>query len=48
MLSPGFCMSVDFFEPCLQVLAEENLREIVEFSKQEGLVLLADEVGESN
>ncbi|TXG68148.1 hypothetical protein EZV62_003083 [Acer yangbiense] len=30
------------------VLAEENLREIVEFSKQEGLVLLADEVYQEN
>jgi len=27
-----------------QVLAEENQRDIVEFCKQEGLVLLADEV----
>ncbi|KAK0595953.1 hypothetical protein LWI29_011385 [Acer saccharum] len=31
-----------------KVLAEENLREIVEFSKQEGLVLLADEVYQEN
>lgn len=30
-----------------QVLSEENQREIVEFCKQEGLVLLADEVGET-
>lgn len=28
----------------LQVLAEENQRQIVEFCKKEGLVLLADEV----
>ncbi|KAI9159968.1 hypothetical protein LWI28_003860 [Acer negundo] len=34
--------------PTGQVLAEENLREIVEFSKQEGLVLLADEVYQEN
>lgn len=32
------------FLSCLQVLAEENQREIVEFCKREGLVLLADEV----
>lgn len=31
----------------LQVLAEENQQEIVEFCKKEGLVLLADEVGSS-
>lgn len=30
----------------LQVLGEDNQREIVEFCKNEGLVLLADEVGE--
>lgn len=29
-----------------QVLAEENQRAIVDFCKKEGLVLLADEVGE--
>ena len=29
----------------LQVLGEENQREIVEFCRKEGLVLLADEVG---
>ena len=29
---------------CLQVLAEENQKQIVEFCKKEGLVLLADEV----
>lgn len=35
---------VDFLVSFLQVLAEDNQREIVEFCKQEGLVLLADEV----
>jgi Na+-transporting NADH:ubiquinone oxidoreductase subunit NqrD len=35
---------IDFLVSLLQVLAEENQREIVEFCKQEGLVLLADEV----
>ena len=30
---------------CLQVLGEKNQREIVEFCRKEGLVLLADEVG---
>lgn len=34
------------FLSCLQVLGEENQRDIVEFCKQEGLVLLADEVNE--
>lgn len=29
----------------LQVLSEENQKEIVEFCRKEGLVLLADEVG---
>ena len=29
----------------LQVLSEDNQRDIVEFCKKEGLVLLADEVG---
>lgn len=33
---------------CLQVLAEDNQREIVEFCKEEGLVLLADEVSHSS
>lgn len=32
------------FLACLQVLSEENQRNIVDFCKQEGLVLLADEV----
>ncbi|PPD80778.1 hypothetical protein GOBAR_DD22290 [Gossypium barbadense] len=31
--------------PTGQVLAEENQKAIVEFCKEEGLVLLADEVG---
>lgn len=31
----------------MQVLAEENQRDIVEFCKKEGLVLLADEVNNS-
>jgi alanine transaminase len=30
-----------------QVLAENNQKEIVDFCKKEGLVLLADEVGAS-
>ncbi|KAK7294533.1 hypothetical protein RJT34_17422 [Clitoria ternatea] len=34
--------------PTGQVLAEENQRDIVEFCKQEGLVLLADEVYQEN
>jgi alanine transaminase len=34
--------------PTGQVLSEENQREIVEFSKREGLVLLADEVYQEN
>ncbi|XP_008783332.2 alanine aminotransferase 2 isoform X2 [Phoenix dactylifera] len=34
--------------PTGQVLAEENQREIVEFCKKEGLVLLADEVYQEN
>jgi alanine transaminase len=34
--------------PTGQVLAEENQRKIVEFCKQEGLVLLADEVYQEN
>ncbi|KAL5579674.1 hypothetical protein UlMin_012116 [Ulmus minor] len=34
--------------PTGQVLAEENQRQIVEFCKQEGLVLLADEVYQEN
>ncbi|PKA64024.1 Alanine aminotransferase 2, mitochondrial [Apostasia shenzhenica] len=34
--------------PTGQVLAEENQREIVEFCKEEGLVLLADEVYQEN
>lgn len=34
------------FLSCLQVLGEANQRDIVEFCKQEGLVLLADEVNE--
>ncbi|XP_044497306.1 alanine aminotransferase 2-like isoform X2 [Mangifera indica] len=34
--------------PTAQVLAEENQQDIVEFCKQEGLVLLADEVYQEN
>lgn len=37
-----------FWHLCLQVLAEENQHEIVEFCKKEGLVLLADEVSHSS
>jgi len=40
-----FC-NMDFLS-CLQVLSEENQRHIVDFAKQEGLVLLADEVNGS-
>lgn len=35
----------DFLGSCPKVLAEDNQKEIVEFCKKEGLVLLADEVG---
>lgn len=34
----------DMLQICVQVLAEENQRQIVDFCKKEGLVLLADEV----
>ena len=43
-----FCLNFGLLFVWLKVLAEENQREIVDFCKKEGLVLLADEVYQEN
>ncbi|VVA20643.1 PREDICTED: alanine [Prunus dulcis] len=47
-INPRALVVINPGNPTGQVLAEENQRQIVEFCKQEGLVLLADEVYQEN
>ncbi|KAL6285289.1 hypothetical protein ACE6H2_009679 [Prunus campanulata] len=47
-INPRALVVINPGNPTGQVLAEDNQRQIVEFCKQEGLVLLADEVYQEN